>query len=238
MHNLVLQSLEWDTKQLGIPVAKITASSLSLKALQETLTQAKKENCRLLYWCFDESEHESAEAATACHGILTDHKLTYAMDLNPPINIDKKVTPYEGSVPSDALLALAYESGSYSRFRADPHLTEEQFKKIYREWMINSVNKSIASEVFVVKENEKLLGMVTLGEKNHRGDIGLLAVSEEARGKKIGTTLVHAAQHYFIEKNYSQSQVVTQKANLPACRLYEKCGYNIEKTELFFHFWL
>jgi len=222
---------------LGIPVAKITASSLSLKALQEALQQAKKENARLLYWCFDESEQESAEAAAACHGILTDHKLTYAMDLNPPINAEK-VTPYDANFPSDALLELAYESGSYSRFRSDPHLTEEQFKKIYREWMINSVNKSIAFEVLVVKENEELLGMVTLGEKNHRGDIGLLAVSEQARGKKVGTTLVHAAQHYFIEKNYAQSQVVTQKANLPACRLYEKCGYTIDKTELFFHFWL
>jgi dTDP-4-amino-4,6-dideoxy-D-galactose acyltransferase len=150
----------------------------------------------------------------------------------------QEVKSYTDSIPSEDLIALAYESGTYSRFRADPHLTDEQFKKIYREWMINSVNKSIAFDVLVTYENKTLTGMVTLGEKNHRGDIGLLAVNPEARGKKIGTTLVKAAQHYFVTKNYQQSQVVTQKTNLPACRLYEKCGYHGEKTECFFHFWV
>ena len=115
---------------------------------------------------------------------------------------------------------------------------KRNLKNIYKQWMINSVNQQIAKEIFIIKDSQALLGMATVGEKNQRGDIGLLAVSEKARGKQIGIGLIYSALQYFREQGYQYSQVVTQKTNIAACKLYEKCGYTLEKTELFFHFHL
>jgi dTDP-4-amino-4,6-dideoxy-D-galactose acyltransferase len=238
-----LQFLVWDTQQLKIQTAKITSSHLSLSALNEILINARNQDVHLIYWVISEKEKESIEAASKLGGIVVDHKVTYLMDLDPSNksrddNNKNKVEVYSENTPSSDLIALSFESGKYSRFRADSHITEEQFHNIYREWIINSVNHTVADDIFIIKELKKILGMVTVGEKNSRGDIGLLAVDKDARGKQIGTTLVNAALDYFTQKNYKQSQVVTQQANIPACRLYEKCGYHIEKVEWFFHFWI
>jgi dTDP-4-amino-4,6-dideoxy-D-galactose acyltransferase len=79
--------------------------------------------------------------------------------------------------------------------------------------------------------------MVPVGEKNGRGDIGLLAVDSSMRGKKLGIALVNAAQQWTIENGFTTAQVVTQGENVSACRFYEKCGYRIDKIENVYHFW-
>ncbi|MDX2164261.1 MAG: GNAT family N-acetyltransferase [Gammaproteobacteria bacterium] len=232
-HHVSHTFLDWDTAQLGVSTAKITSIT------PEILAEAKQAGIRLVYFQTLESDIPSIKLARELGGILVDNKITYLMslkDLSLPSVPDVKA--YSDKTPSDELIQLAYESGLYSRFRADPNLTDQQFKAIYKTWITNSVNHSVADDVLVISENNKLLGMVTVGDKNRRGDIGLLAVAESARGKNIGTRLVKAAQNYFIQKNYSHSQVVTQQTNIPACKLYEKCGYHVEKTECFFHFWV
>jgi Acetyltransferases len=133
---------------------------------------------------------------------------------------------------------LAFQAGLYCRFNTDPNLPQTWFLKIYSKWIENSVNGSIATRVIVIRHDNKIIGMATLGTKNARGDIGLLAVNPNFRGKKLGTKLVYAAQAYFIEQGFSRAQVVTQKINLLACKLYEKCGFHQEKIENFYHFWL
>ena len=90
----------------------------------------------------------------------------------------------------------------------------------------------------VVKEHEDLLGLITLGAKGDRADIGLLAVAGHTRNKGIGRALVANADHQFAERGYALAQVVTQRSNLGACKLYEACGYQIENVENVFHFWL
>ena len=80
--------------------------------------------------------------------------------------------------------------------------------------------------------------MVTLGNKNGKGDIGLLAVGADYRGRNYGRILVQAAQKWFLTNGYQEGQVITQGDNYPAYHLYEKCGYSVEKVEYFYHFWL
>ncbi len=243
-----IQFLGWDTKQLGIPTAKIILPAVLPEAfiLREILKNARDQGLKLIYLTIPSEEENLTNTAKNLDGILVDHKITYLMDLNSTktkeildFNIDE-IETYTAPLPCPDLIALAFESGKYSRFRADPNITEAQFQDIYRQWITNSVNHSIADDVLIYRDSDtqKILGMMTVGEKNHRGDIGLLAVDQNARGKQIGSTLIRAAQRYFIQKNYRQSQVVTQQNNIPACKLYEKCGYHIEKIEYFFHFWL
>jgi len=239
-----LQILDWDTRQLGVPTARIILPAALSKPLilRELLKNARDQGIRLIYLTIPSEEKNLINTAKDLGGIIVDRKTTYLLYLSVLKSVFNfgQIEIYSESLPSPELIALAFESGKYSRFRADPNITEEQFQAIYRQWMMNSVNHIVADDVLVFRDchTQKILGMITVGEKNQRGDIGLLAVDQDARGKHIGSKLIHAAQDYFIKKNYQQSQIVTQQDNIPACRLYEKCGYHIEKIEYFFHFWL
>lgn len=235
------QLLEFDTKLFGFKVAKILSQQLSLVMLQSILDELHKKNIRLVYWPSDIRDEISKRAAEKLNGIFCSEQVTYQLDLMtlPKLpQISPEIETYQEKIPNFELEQLAFQAGTYSHFRTDPDFPEKLFFKLYHAWIENSVNGSIATKVFVIQHNNKIAGMITLGIKNNRGDIGLLAVNPDFRKQKLGTKLIHAAQAYFIEEGLTQVQVVTQKANVAACHLYEKCGFKIEKIENFYHFWL
>lgn len=237
-----IQWLGWDSEIFNTKVAKILTPQLTAAELESLLLQLKAQEANLIYWAAaDNSAHLSA-VMDRYNGFLADRKMTYLCHLKPlPLfestDLPYQIEEYPSSIPSQELIDLAYLSGSYSRFQTDPGITEQQFKTVYRLWITNSVNKQLAEKVLVVKIQNQLAGMITLGVKEGRGDIGLLAVNEAYRGLKIGTALVKAALEYFRQR-FEYVQVVTQQANLPACKLYESCGFWVEKIENFYHFWL
>src|SRR5690606_14128178 len=95
----------------------------------------------------------------------------------------------------------------------------------------------IAHEVLVFLENSVPSGFVTLGEKKDRADIGIIAVDQNHRGKGIGKALMSSAEKWASDKGYNSIQVVTQGDNVPACLLYESCGYKVESVAFFYHIW-
>lgn len=233
--------LEFDTKISGFKVAKILSPRLSLVELKTTINKLREQNVKLIFWPADSADEISNQAALRLGGFLGSKQITYLLDLRRlklvAIN-DDGIAEYKEKTASPELEKLALLAGTYSHFKTDPNFSEEIFHKLYHAWIENSVNRSIANKIIVIRHENKIVAMITLGEKNNRGDIGLLAVDPNFRGKNFGTKLVRAAQAYFIEAGFYIAQVVTQKANIPACSLYEKCDFHKEKIENFYHFWL
>ncbi len=175
-------------------------------------------------------------------GILVDEKVTYVKQMSNTTLATQAhsyvIAPYLLTEPEPTLISLALESGMYSRFKLDPSFPTELWEKLYTRWITRAVRKEIAWEVLVVRDAGGVLGVVTLGEKEKRGAVGLLGVAPKSRGMGIGTTLMSAAERCFAEHGYSNVQVVTQRANTAACRLYESCEYQVETIDSIFHFWL
>jgi dTDP-4-amino-4,6-dideoxy-D-galactose acyltransferase len=234
------QILDWDSDFFGIRVGRIIRSQLEVEELSEILSELREMQVKLVYWPSD-LEIE-VDLAAKLGGFLADKKTTFAMDFHS-INFDKNISTdtvesFTTSMSVNDLESLAIQSGEYSRFAIDPNLPKDKFVSLYKIWIDRSARKEIASEVLLIRDCEKFAGMVTLGEKNGRGDIGLIAVDSNYRGRKYGEKLVRAAQRWFSENGYEYGQVVTQGQNVPACNLYIKCGYSVEQVEYFYHFWL
>lgn len=235
------QILDWDTQILGIPTAKILPSRLNVTELAEVLKKLKENKIGLVFWASDSTDIISQQAAKEFGGFLADKKITYHQDL---INFKaadfdiSQVQSYREILPTAEMYQLALEIAAYSRFATDPKIPEEKMQQVYKAWIENSTKRMNAKEVLVIKDQNEVIGMSTLGEKNNRGDIGLIAVNPDYRGKQLGTVLVRASQDWSQQNNYRWTQVVTQQINVPACKLYEKCGYGIDKIEHFYHFWL
>ncbi|GAH69383.1 unnamed protein product, partial [marine sediment metagenome] len=83
-----------------------------------------------------------------------------------------------------------------------------------------------------------IIGMITVGNKNGKGMIGLIAVDSRVRGRGFGTVLIKAAKSWFISRGYQIGMVVTQRKNKAACNHFEKCGFYVREVENFYHFWL
>ncbi|KXK06029.1 MAG: GNAT family N-acetyltransferase [Ignavibacteriaceae bacterium] len=172
--------------------------------------------------------------------ILVDKKTTYVKDINSASIFHNSIHSVNSSVSTpfkDKLIELAIQSGIYSRFNVDKKIGKEKYEEMYSLWMINSLNHKIAKEVLVLLEKTDLKGFVTLGEKNNRADIGIIAVDYLFRGNGYGRILMESAEKWFSDKGYKSIQVVTQGDNYPACRLYERCGYKVETVEFFYHIW-
>jgi dTDP-4-amino-4,6-dideoxy-D-galactose acyltransferase len=212
-----------------------------MQELAEVLSRLRECDVRLVY-CYSDQTCDSS-IFEKFHGNLADIKTTFAIDFCSKENLIQhesadNITPYQSSMSLSSLEQLAIQSGKYSRFALDPNIPRDKFVELYKTWINRSLRKEIAEETLVIQNCDKIVGMVTLGQKNGRGDIGLIAVDLNFRGNGYGEQLVRAAQRWFIEHGFEHGQVVTQERNIPACNLYKKCGYFVEKIDYIYHFWL
>lgn len=236
------QILDWDSAFFGMRVARILPNRLTTGELDQMISHMRDEKVALAYWASDPNDEESQRAARVCHGFPAGNRTTFVMDLHQnngsAENLGAIVEEYTDAVPNSELEQLAVEAGVYSRFRVDRRIPAEKFSSLYKQWIRNSTNKRMADAVLVVRHAGKIVGMVTVKERNGAGDIGLIAVDADMRGHKLGISLVRAAQEWSRKRGLKLAQVVTQGENTAACRLYEKCGYKVTGTENFYHFWI
>jgi dTDP-4-amino-4,6-dideoxy-D-galactose acyltransferase len=234
--------LPWDSGVFGFPVARIAASA-HRNTLKAALDDARREGVRLIYLLTESSD--VAREAQSLGGVHVSERVTFVRAVAPgDANSDASsgtpvimVETWHGTTPTPELLELARDAGRYSRFRLDPKVPIGVFERIYDAWITNSINGTIADEVLVIRDGAAVSGLVTVGVKNGRADIGLLAVRAQARGRGLGRALVKASLDWAAHRGLREAQVVTQGANVEACRLYETCEYAIERVEHLFHFW-
>lgn len=236
--------LGWDSEFFGFKTARIPAQEQGSEAVSRILSVLRREGYRLVYLSLDINNTKAHEAALRNGGHHVAQNVTYIVDYeNMPIpdsgiSMGSRSESYPEKEPTDDLIKLALSCGAFSRFRKDPLFPRHLCDELYRTWIVRSTRRDIATDVLIIKDQSKIVGMITLGEKEGRGCIGLFAVDVLFRGNQIGKTLLMDAHRWFMDKGYKLCQVVTQSDNIGACRLYEKCGYRINKTENIFHFWL
>ncbi|UPU37641.1 GNAT family N-acetyltransferase [Geomonas paludis] len=236
------EMLDWDSGFFGFKVARILPERLQGAELQAALVGLEQAGVTLAYWACDPDDHGSQQAALESGGFLADRKVTYCIDAATMRDRSIAATGipverYLDQVTTPELEDLALQAGVYSRFRIDPRMPREKFEALYRLWIRKSVEGQIADQVLVARESGRIVGMVTVGRKGERADIGLVAVDASMRGKNLGGALVHSAQQWALQNGFDVAQVVTQGENLAACRLYEKWGYKVDSVRNIYHFW-
>jgi dTDP-4-amino-4,6-dideoxy-D-galactose acyltransferase len=239
-----LQHRAWDTQHFGYPVASISNSDLEPEGVEHALQAAQKQGYQLVYWASNREYDINSAWMREYQGILVDRKTTYSKKLSP-MSARKnsgcfQFVEWNPDEHCPELIELGVAAGLWSRFGVDPRIDREKFRSLYETWMRKSLARELSDMVLVVKEPglSAPLGMVTISIKQGVGQIGLIAVSEQQRGRGLGKLLVNAADRWMIAHGAHVAQVVTQLQNVAACRLYEQAGYKVEAIEYFYHFWL
>lgn len=236
----MIQFLQWDSEFFK---KKIYSVSIDRNAKPSQLIQLYKElkdsGAQGVYFILKQLNKPFQDALKEQGIPLMDEKVVYEKQLSS-LNVLSKsalsIKPYFGPV-TGALIDLSIEAGKYSRFRADPELSNK-FEELYTLWMQRSITRIIADSVLVFAEDEVEKGVVTFKIKDGIGTIGLIGVTPHMQGRKIGSQLIFAVENYYLANNIFISQVATQAQNHMACRFYSKLGYNITTVEPIYHLWI
>jgi dTDP-4-amino-4,6-dideoxy-D-galactose acyltransferase len=236
-----LTPLAWDSDFLGYGVARLTANNLTTTHLRMQIAAAHTTSIRLIYLVANPTDDISNDTARQAGAWLADRKVTFVMPLTAttPQPLSSAIVATTTWTPQ--LESLALQSGEYSRFRLDVRFNPSIYTRLYQQWLRNSLSHELAREVLVFKnsvDNSQAAGLLTLGEKQGRADIGLLAVDIRERGQHIGQRLIAAAQQQASSWGFAELQVVTQLDNLPACSFYKHCGFTPQQVEHIYHLWL
>lgn len=234
--NNVLETLHWDSNFFSKKIAKINFRGIiqNFESINLLLDNSPYD---LVYgFAMPEEGTKDEIERIISNATFVDCKVTYVKKISKN---DSGLNPSIRSINhiENGIYELAILSGIYSRFNVDKKIKPEHFNLLYKKWIENSVNRSIADEVAVYYDGKKPLGLITIENKGNRAAIGLLGVDISARGRGIASELIKYAEHYAAENNFEEIQVVTQQQNVPACKLYEKYGFQLFDRMNIFHIW-
>lgn len=221
--------LEWDSKFFGFKVGVIWVEHANDRQVKEELRNLQNIDCKLIYVYSPRLLDLNGFKA-----ILADRKRSYILE-HPQFVKTPNLTYASFEDPS-LLYDLAYQSGEHSRFKVDPNFGEEDFKRLYRSWIDNSINAGFADYVLAPMDKNKPIGLITAKRKDNELSIGLLATDKNYRKKGIGSSLIQEIVNEAARKGLCV-EVTTQADNEKACRFYENRGFRIAKEELVYHVW-
>lgn len=236
MINEKIEYLTWDSDFFKKKIGRVLAENS--EEIINVFEEAKKDNYQLIYVFGNENLFVDEKILKQFNGHLADRKVLFKKNIESKKEQTSFVSEYTGNELTTELEQLAYESGKYSRFKTDKNFAENDFYRMYKIWILKSLTKEMADNVFVVKEDDVVKGMITLKIDGTKGHIGLFAISPDMQGKGYGKALVHACENELLNKNRNELEVPTQIKNRQACKFYEKYGFQIKTINNIYHFWL
>lgn len=241
--------LPWDSQHFEIPVGQIITPELTDSELGGILSLAKEKGYHLIYWATSPERIVPLPILRNFSGSLVGRKVTYQRKLSSEFTFGVmkkpsntfKVIDYPPLPANQQLLTLALIAGGHSRFHKDPCISREKFARMYHIWINRSTLHEIADVVFIVPDasnREEYLGMVTGSAKNGMGKIGLMGVQKKVQGQGIGSLLIKRLHEWLLSNGIHNSEVITQKDNVQACKFYERSAYLPASLQHYYHFWV
>lgn len=225
--------LHWDSEFFAMRIAKASVASWEDIAALSRQEGDLRNHYDLIY-LFSEPGLDIPFDGTR----LVDSKAVFsATDLSQS-EACPVVVRWESQEASDLLVSLALVSGKYSRFKTDPQFPAGSYERLYTRWIEQSVNGSIATDVFCYMKENRPRGLLTLDRRDDINVIGLVAVDENCQHQGIGTALIKHAISYVHQHQGNRLSVATQLDNEPAFRLYSRCGFSLVSVTKIWHWWL
>jgi ribosomal protein S18 acetylase RimI-like enzyme len=232
--------LEFDSELFGMRLARLNADKLTESVCALALEWCKENRITGLYALVDSSDSCSGLVAQNCHYNFVDTRITLTRTTLMPTESSCNVRPASAEdIPM--LCRIAAVSHTHTRFYFDHHFIPECTAKLYQIWIKKSCDGWVNQDGQlnqVLVTHQIPTGYITCYIDNGVGHIGLMAVDPAHSGRGIGTTLVTEALKWFGRQRVNEVSVVTQARNIPALRLYQRCGFQITSVQTWYHLWL
>lgn len=235
------QYLDWDSNFFGIRIARVIPEVIDETHFHYIQHYCEQNQIDCLYFLGDISDHTSIRLAEKNNFELVDIRKTFENRRLGCASSSQANTVGETHNWTEAdivsLREIAKISYRDTRFYFDNHFSVAKADELYATWIEKSC-RGYADKVLVAKINKQVAGYISCHLISKlEGQIGLIGVHPDFRGKGLGTTLVSKAHQWFVENKVENVRVVTQGRNIQAQRLYEKCGFLTKSVQIWYHRW-
>jgi undecaprenyl-phosphate 4-deoxy-4-formamido-L-arabinose transferase len=231
----ICRILDWDSEFWGFPIARVLPERVDAATAEQVERWCEGHGVVCAYLLAGAGDAETAAAAEGVGFTPVDTRVTLERPGGPPAAESRPVDGLEirpaEARDEAALVGLARQAHTDTRFFFDPHFSSTRAAELYAAW----VRRGLAEDpfrVFLAERDGSPVGYVLV--KTDPLEIDLIAVEQAARGDGIGSALV--AEAIGVSPN-GTVRVVTQARNVAALRLYESFGFRVVKTEAWYHRW-
>ena len=230
--------LTWDSAFFGFRVARLRGDVIRDNQTAAIDTWCCDHDIALLYVPCDSTDPHSSRAAEAMGAHLVDVRVTLGRNVQSHANEGGSVVRQATIADIPRLQQIARVSHKDTRFYLDLDFPAPLADALYERW-IQASFEGFADIVLVTDRGSGPISYITCRAdlKNKTGNIGLFAVSPEARGQGVATDLISCAMAWFAAQQMERVTVVTQGRNVAAQRLYERAGFLLENSQLYYHKW-
>ena len=234
--------LVWDTEFFGCRIARVNDHTLDERRGAQIAAWCEAHAIDCLYFLASSDDPATQHYAAHQGYLLQDIRVVLDWTPSPedlyPQDTQIHIRQAEAADLS-ALLPIAHDAYTQSRFYSDPRFSREKCAQLYEIWLERSIRREIADAIFVAEHQSQPAAFVTCKIlPDGKGEIGLVGVSEAARGRGYGQHLLATAQAYFRGQGVQRVEVATQGRNIGAQRLYQRCGFRTASVWLWYHQWL
>ena len=248
----MLQPLEWDSHVLGLSAARLELlgaadrPATAMAALVDAaVAGARHLGIDHLSARVDAADDAAIQTLEGQGFLNVDALLTFNAS---PADLVRGVTRSNVQVRAasadDAteVAAIAEAAFQHGRFHSDPMITSARAADVYRRWATACCEGSAADGVLVAEAGGAVAGFVAcrmlpdtaVHLDRATGTIPLIATAQQSQGQGIGAALIGAAAAWFGSQQASAVEIGTQLRNVPAARLYERCGFRLVGGSLSF----
>ncbi len=226
----------FDSEVFGFKVAKVEtidsedSPEIIDKIVGDLIMDLNKERVGYATYRVKFNDFPIIQALQRSGFVLVDGLISLGINISE-VSIAESVGEIREATRSDLDKLKQMTSGLYlkSRVSNDPLISKERADKFYTKWIENSLLGEAADSVLVWEESDKILGYLTLQKK---GQIPLVGVAPQARGKGIAKKLIKASLRKFGEWKVEDITIETQMGNIAALRAYQDCGFKVVNSFL------
>lgn len=230
-----ITKLEFDSELSGHVIGQCILNKPLYKAGDDLILKFKEYDLVYLMTKFDQD--------VTCflgnfNSILADIKITLSGNIQELKFTHSKLSEEDFSSAKDAdrLIQLGSDLYKESRFFFDEN-THGLGKKIYQAWIENSLNRSMAEEILVHRdENGRVIGFVTVKTDNDFAEPVLVKIDESLTRKGYGRILMSKFFTFISDRNPDvKVRIHTQLRNLAAVLFYQSFGLKVSDYDFVYH---
>lgn len=156
----IVERLKWDSDFFGYEIGKVNNESFVNNGIKKILE--KSTDYKLVYvFVNDKINHPKFK--------LVDEKVTLSINVFNSKIQDSNITSFDILTHDfEELKKLAIISGIYSRFKIDQNFLNNEFEKLYSEWINQIVTSESTLDILVYLFEDKIIGFVTLVKVNEK----------------------------------------------------------------------
>ena len=235
----ICRRLDWDSEFFARNIARLTVERLTEDTAAQAQAWCECNRIDCLYFLADATDSTTVSSAENNGFHLMDVRLTLEWQLKdiPPVRPLAGAIRMGTAMDGPVLRSIASQSHRDSRFYHDPQFPRLLCDALYQTWIESSLNGS-AEAVLVAELEGETVGYVSCHLPSlTTGQIGLFAVGSNARRQGLGQDLLRESLRWFASKGALRVTVVTQGCNVSAQRMYQRCSFETQSLQLWYHRW-